>query len=129
MLSIFYLCLFVYFCVYTYYRPISFMRARVLAYFNYLKKILFVVLVAMPVHPVVLPILMIVCTMAEVIYEWRLKGMKRAVIIYRLIECLTVLVLCGYILIENEGKSLNGSKAVAGICTAFLLIFCMVPFV
>lgn len=101
MLGIFYLCLFIYFCVYTYYRPIGFFRARVLTYFNYLKKIVFPVLVVMPVHPVVLPILMIICIMAEVVYEWKVKGMSKAAIIYRLIECLTVLVLCGYILIEN----------------------------
>lgn len=57
----FYFAVFIYFCVYSYYRPIKFFRSRYLMYFNYAKKIIFPILVCLPISPLILPGLMIGC--------------------------------------------------------------------
>ena len=64
----FYLSLFVYFCVYSYYRPIRFFGSRYLAYFNYLKKVILPVLVCFPLPVYILPGVILLCTVLESIF-------------------------------------------------------------
>lgn len=102
ILIAFYFCLFIYFLVYSYYRPIKFFRSRYLMYFNVAKKVILAILVCLPISPFVLPILLMGCAILEVLVEWRMQRINRRIVVGRGLEMLAELVLVVYIAVENN---------------------------
>jgi hypothetical protein len=125
----FYLALLLYFCVYCYYRSIKFFGSRVAQYWNIAQKILYGILVAFPITPLVLPLVMVCCTIVEAIYEWRMTGLERRLIVYRSTECIVLLVLVGYIVVELQGTNAVGSKGIAALAVSVISLYSIVPLV
>ena len=64
----FYIAVFLYFCVYCYYRSIKVFGGTVQQFWNIGQKVLYGVLVAFPISPLVLPIVMAACVVAETLF-------------------------------------------------------------
>ena len=125
----FYLALLLYFGVYCFYRSIKFFPNRVAQYWNIAQKILYGVLVAFPVSPLILPLVMVGCIILEVIYEWRMSGIERKMVIYRISECVVLLILVGYIGVEMQGMNELGSKVFAYLAVSVISLYSIVPLI